>query len=106
MFVFRREDSSLLWAWEEVHDVNDTFLIDVASLENGGRRKVLLLGGARRGLGGCYAKVAPFILVYAPAEHRGRIKVRPKHDRFSLRSDYLRPDFISRMNQTPFTELG
>jgi hypothetical protein len=58
-----------LRAREEVYQVNNTFFVDVAGLQDIRGREVLLLGGVRFLSWRTYAEVTAFVLIEQTAEY-------------------------------------
>lgn len=71
------DDLGVLGAGEEVDEVHNAILVDVARLEDVGRREILLLGGAAEACGRVDAEMAPFVLVQETAEDGGRVELGP-----------------------------
>jgi hypothetical protein len=71
------DDLGALGTGEEVDNVDDAILVDVAGLQDVRRRQILLLGGAAEMGGRVDAEVAALVLVQQPAEDGGRVELGP-----------------------------
>jgi hypothetical protein len=60
----------VVWPREEVHDIHDALLLQVACLKNIAHGQILLLGRARIIASWTYGEVATLVFVQNPAENR------------------------------------
>lgn len=71
------DDTTILWPWKEVHQINHAFLMDISGLENVGGRKILLFSSIGLVLRRSDAEVAALIFVEESAEDGWRVEVWP-----------------------------
>lgn len=71
------DDLGVLWPGEEIDNIDDSIFVDVACLQDVGRREILLLGGAAEMVSRVDVEVTPLVLVQETAEDGGRVELGP-----------------------------